>query len=69
MCGHTADWNNRRATPSANDEVREERRRNPDARRHDTKQTMVFVIVLAAFLRLFFPEYEAPACRLQPLVA
>jgi hypothetical protein len=27
MCGRTADWNNRRATPSADDEVREVKRR------------------------------------------
>jgi hypothetical protein len=56
MCGQTADWNNRRATPSAKDEGRERKRDDRVARRRVSKKTMAFVMVLAALARPVFPR-------------
>jgi hypothetical protein len=58
MCGQTADWNNRRATPSANDEVRERERSDSADGQRESKKTMVFVMVFAALARPVFTPKE-----------
>jgi hypothetical protein len=66
MCGQTADWNNRRATPSANDEVRERERCDPAASQRESKKTMFFVIVVRLWLAPFFPEGRTPGVARRP---
>jgi hypothetical protein len=44
MCGQTADWNNRRATPSANDEGREKKRNDRAAWQRESRKTTAFVM-------------------------
>jgi hypothetical protein len=61
MCGQTADLNNRRATPSANDEGRERKRYDRAARLRESKTTIAFVMIFGCMgTPRFSPEDGTP---------